>query len=308
MSSPAHVEPLGEQPVDRPAALPATQPFYWSVRRELWEHRAVYIAPLVVAGVVVVGFVIRLASLPQTELAVASLPTAPQASNLERPYAIAAAAIIFCALIVGVFYCLGALNNERRDRTILFWKSLPVSDPTTVLSKAFIPLVALPVVVFAITVVTQLVMLILGSAVLLVNGLDPATIWTHWPMLRMSVGLLYCLVILTLWYAPIYGWLLLVSGWARRMPILWATLPLLGLCLVERIGFNTSHIVSLLVYRLQGFVSEGFGTEVHGKVIDHLAFLTPGRFFGSPGLWLGLIAAVAFLGAAVWLRRYREPG
>src|SRR5258708_2713801 len=243
-------------PVDRSATLSATRPFYWSVRRELWEHRAIYVAPLAASGVVLFGFLLGLHKLASTVRSL-KIPAAMVQNAALAPYAFAAAAMLVTGLIVGVFYCLGALNNERRDRTILFWKSLPVSDLTTVLSKAVIPLVALPMVVFAITVVTQLIMLILGSAVLLVNGLNPATIWTHWPMLKMSVGLMYGLAILTLWYAPIYGWLLLVSGWARRMPILWAALPLLGLCIVEKIGFNTSHIAAFLIYRLQGFVSEG---------------------------------------------------
>ena len=297
-----------EPPVDRPLSLPKTQPFYWSVRRELWEYRSIYIAPLAVAGLVVFGFLFRLATLPLATLATASLPATAQTPNLDRPYAFAAAAIAFCGLIVAAFYCLGALNNERRDRSILFWKSLPVSDLTAVLAKACMPLVALPLVVLAISIATQLVMLILGSGVLLVNGLNPATIWTHWPMIQMSLLLFYALAIGTLWYAPLYGWLLMVSGWARRVPILWAVLPPLGLCVVEKIGFDTTHIASLLIYRLRGFLVEGFAPPAHGTpVIDPLVLLAPGKFLASPGLWLGLIAAAGFLAATVWLRRYREP-
>ena len=337
MTSPTDIEPQA----DRPALLAATQPFYWSVRRELWEHRAIYIAPLAVAALSVIGFVIRLASLPQSVLAAASLPPSAQDSNLDRPYAFAAVAIVFCALIVGVFYCLGALNNERRDRSILFWKSLPVSDLITVLAKAAVPmvvlppivfftvvgaqtimladltavlakasmpLVALPLTAFVISLATQLIMLVLGSAVMLANGIAPSLIWTHWPIVPMTSAMLYSIAILTLWYAPVYGWLLLVSGWARRMPILWAVLPLLGVCIVEKIATNTTHVAALLVYRLQGFVAEGFYVPPHGKqAIDVLTILTPGRFFASPGLWLGLAAAAAFLAGAVWLRRFREP-
>ena len=59
-----------------------------------------------------------------------------------------------------MFYCLDALYGERRDRSILFWKSLPVSDLTTVLSKASIPIVVLPLLTFAVTVATQLIMLL----------------------------------------------------------------------------------------------------------------------------------------------------
>ena len=93
-----------------------------------------------------------------------------------------------------MFYCLDALHGERRDRSILFWKSLPVSDLTTVLSKASIPLVILPLLTFAITVATQLIMLLLSSAVLLASGLSVATLWTQLSLFQMSLMLLYHLV------------------------------------------------------------------------------------------------------------------
>ncbi len=106
-----------------------------------------------------------------------------------------------------MFYCLDALHGERRDRSILFWKSLPVSDLTTVLSKASIPLVVLPLLAFAITVVTQCIMLLLSSAVLLASGLSVATLWTQLSLFQMSLMLLYHLVTVhALWHAPIY-WL-----------------------------------------------------------------------------------------------------
>ncbi len=121
------------------------------------------------------------------------------------------------AFIVGMFYCLDALHGERRDRSILFWKSLPVSDLTTVLSKASIPLVILPLLAFAITVVTQWIMLLLSSLVLAGSGPSAGDAMEQLPLFQMSVMLLYHLVTVhVLWYAPIYAWFLLVSGWARR--------------------------------------------------------------------------------------------
>ena len=90
-----------------------------------------------------------------------------------------------------MFYCLDALHGERRDRSILFWKSLPVSDLTTVLAKASIPLVILPLLTFAITVAMQWIMLLLSSAVLLASGLSVATLWTQLSLFQMSLMLLY---------------------------------------------------------------------------------------------------------------------
>jgi ABC-2 type transport system permease protein len=211
---------------------------------------------------------------------------------------------MFTAFIVAVFYCLDALHGERRDRSILFWKSLPVSDLTTVVSKASIPLAILPLITFAIIVATQLIMLLLGSAVLLISGLSAAP-WI--PLAQMSLVRLYGLLVVSLWYAPIYGWLLLVSGWARRNAFLWAFLSLIAIVVVEKIAFGTSYFASMLKYRLVGGVLEAFTVDPHGGSMIPLTQLDPLGFLSSPGLWIGLVFAAVFLAAAVWLRRYREP-
>jgi ABC-2 type transport system permease protein len=288
-------------------ASPETRPMYWSVRRELWENRSIYIAPLIVAAVVVFGSLISMIHLPQRRRLVLMLNPAQQRAAIETPYAIPAMMIILTAFIVGVFYCLEALHGERRDRSILFWKSLPVSDLTTVLSKASIPLVVLPVVIFAIIVATQLIMVLLGSAVLLMNGL-PATTWTQLPLFQMWSRLLYALIAIALWHAPIYGWLLLVSAWARRAAFLWAFLPFLTINVFERMAFRSSYFESFQRYRLVGWFTQGFVPQAEGGVrIDLLASPDPARFLTTPGLWIGLGAAAILLTAAVELRRYREP-
>ena len=294
-------------PPPPPPSLSAVRPFYWSVRRELWENRSLYVAPLIAAGVVLFAFSISAIHLPEHRLAALALDRATQAVMIALPYDFAAMAIILAGLIVGGFYCLGALHNERRDRSILFWKSLPVSDLTTVLAKASVPLVVLPLILFAVVVATQLIMLALSTVVLLANGVDPATTWSRLPLFEMPPVLLYGVAVLALWYAPIWGWLLMVSGWARRAPFLWAVLPPLALCVVEKIAFNTGNFASLLADRLGGF-GVAFTIRTHGKVpLDPVPGLDPLGFLSTPGLWGGLIFAAAFLAAAVWQRRYRAP-
>jgi len=283
-----------------PAAMPATRPMYWSIRRELWENRSIYIAPLAVAAVALFGFLIATMG-----YALSVTDPALRRAALEGPYSFAMDLIMGTAFIVSVFYSLDALHGERRDRSILFWKSLPVSDLTTVLSKASIPLVILPLLSFAIVVVTQSIMLLLSSVVLMGSGLNVATRWTPSLLLQMSLMLLYHLVTVhVLWYAPIYGWLLLVSGWARRAAFLWATLPWLAICAVEKIAFNTTHFASLLGYRFTGGPEAIAGPD---SILDPMTHLTPGRFLSSPGLWIGLVIAAGFLAAAVRLRRYQGP-
>jgi len=289
------------------ASSSATHPFTWSVRREIWEHRSVYIAPLVVAGLVLFGFLIRIIHMPQTMRMLDSIKPNEQHLALSIPFAIAAVAICITGLIVAFFYCLGALYNERKDRSILFWKSLPVSNMTAVLSKAAIPFLVLPAVLFVTITATHLIMLGLGSAALAASGKDAAMLWSSWPIFKMSLVLIYGLVAATLWYAPIYGWVLLVSSWARSMAILWAVLPPLGLCLAERIALDTGYLSSLLDYRLNGYLHEAFHVDPHKREMgDPLAMLTPAHFLSTPGLWIGIVVAIGFLAGAIWLRRSRE--
>jgi ABC-2 type transport system permease protein len=288
------------------AVLSATRPLYWSVRRELWENRTIYIAPLVAACVFLFGFVIHTILLRKRMHGVWPADPAQLHDLLATSYEIAAGLIMGIAFLVGIFYALDALYGERRDRSILLWKSLPVSDVTTVLAKATVPLLILPVFSFAITVVTQMVMLLLSSVILLGSGLSMATLWTHSSVLSFSLMLLYHIVTVHgLWYAPIYGWLLLVSAWAPRAPFIWAFMPPFVIGGVEKIAFNTSHFFNLLLRRLAG--PEPALPHHSDTVMDVMAALTPWQFFSEPGLWIGLAIAAVCLVGAVRLRRYRGP-
>ena len=254
--------------------------------------------------VVLFGFLVSTIGLPERRRAVLLLDPAKARAAIEMPYNVAAIMLIFTAFIVGVFYCLDALHGERRDRSILFWKSLPVSDLTTLLSKATIPLIVLPLVTLAIIVTTQFVMLLWTSVLLITHGMSPASTWTNFSFFQQSLILLYGLVAIALWHAPIYGWALLVSGWARRATFLWAVVPFLAIGFFEKITFGTSHFASMLKNRLMGFAPEAFAFNGHSIVGPQL---TPMRYLSTPGLWFGLIFAVAFVVAAIRLRRYRGP-
>jgi ABC-2 type transport system permease protein len=274
--------------------LAAARPFYWSIRRELWENRFIYIAPFAAGVLFLVGF------------AISAIRMRLHEEVFWRPeqYELAPALIMGAALIVSVFYCLDALYGERRDRSILFWKSLPVSDATAVLAKLAIPILILPLVSFAITVVTQLLTLMMASAILGGSGIDVADLWTSVSLFRVPLIWLYHLVTVHgLWYAPIYCWLLLVSAWSPRAPFMWAFLPPFVIYGVEKIAFNSSYFLSMMRYRLEG-PGSGMTTE-HQH--DFTATLIPHHFLGTPGLWTGLAVAAVFLYVTVQLRRSRGP-
>jgi ABC-2 type transport system permease protein len=200
------------------------------------------------------------------------------------------------------------LYGERRDRSILFWKSLPVSDLTAVLAKASIPLVVVPLVAWAIAVGAQWIMLVLSSAVLLGNGLSVSALWTQLSFFRMSLLLLYHLVTAhALWPAPVYCWLLLVSGWARRATLLWAALPVIAIAALEAVVFHTWYFATLVGARLIGSAHERNFPSPDIFPTNPMTHITPGQFLSAADLWIGLLVAAAFLAVAVRLRRYQGP-
>ena len=234
----------------------------------------------------------------------ATVDPARKAAVMSERTGFAALLIMAIAFVVGIFYSLDALHGERRDRSILFWKSLPVSDLTTVLSKASIPLVLLPLITIATIFVTQLIMTLLSTLFLLGSGLGAGNQWTSF--LQTSLGMIYHLVTVhVLWHAPIYAWLLLVSAWARRAAFLWATLPLVAIGVLEKIAFNTNHFVHWLGYRLAG--PESFDLAGPTRMSHHLMSADPATFVSAPGLWIGLLLAALLLLATVRLRRYQGP-
>jgi ABC-2 type transport system permease protein len=307
MTSPTNV--LSDFPVAQTAAAPARiselQRFYWSLRCELWENHSIYVAPLAIAALIVAGDLYGMIRLRFTDTS--DFNPEKLRAFLQQPYTFAAILLMGVTILVAVFYSLDALYGERRDRSILFWKSLPVSDTTAVLAKMAIPVVVLPAVTFVVTVVTQALMLLIATLALHGTALSPLAPGNHVPLLSMSGGILFHVVAIHgLWYAPIYAWLLLVSAWARRAPLLWATLPVIAATLFEQIAFHTRYIGQILRYRFSGgpagahFGSSGNAMDAMNHV-DMVAFLT------GPGLWTGLALTAILLIAAIRIRRSQGP-
>ncbi len=288
-----------------PAALAETRPLYWSVRRELWEYRAVYLAPLAAAGVFLLGFLVTVGHQVAKMRGMASMDAMHRYETLASPYDMASGFLMATGMIVGAFYCLGALYNERRDRSILFWKSLPVSDTTAVLAKASVPLIILPLTVWAVTVALQFAMLLVNSVAVAGSGQSVTMLWAQLMPLEIWLMLLYHLVAVhSLWHAPFYAWMLLVSSWAKRAPFLWAVLPVIAIGALERLILNSSYFFRLLGYRVAGDES---AVAVTNWPLDPMTHVTPGHFLLSPGLWSGLIFTAICLALAVRFRRSRSP-
>jgi ABC-2 type transport system permease protein len=285
----------------------APQPFLWTVRREIWENRSVYVAPLAVAAVVLIGFLISLVYVPPGTL-VKGVPDAlRESSDITVRHDAAAIALLLTAQLVSLFYCLDALYGERRDRSILFWKSLPVSDATTVLGKLAVPMIVVPAVTFVVVMALQLVMMAIGSAVMLSHGMDGTAVWTRAPFFQGTLVLIYGLVTLAIWTAPVYAWAMLVSGVARRAPLLWAVFPPVALCIIERLGFGTTVLWDILKRRLTGGFDVAFSAERRPDMMTFIPHIEIGRFVSHPGVWAGIAVAAVLIYAAVRVRRSAEP-
>lgn len=302
------------------------------IRRELWEHRSIAIAPIafglificvnLLAALGAVHVQIDGGSVDIRDM-VDSLNPAKAGALMQIGLVVVAVALNSVMLLVTLFYLLDCLYAERKDRSILFWKSLPVSDAGVVASKVATAAVAIPLVTLAvfmavavtIYLITGLWGLFAGSGMFLAAG--PGAI------LEVTLTHVYALAVQSLWYMPVFGWLLLVSAWSRRAVLLWAVLPVVAINLVEHILFDTNNFAEMLGRRLIGVYPLAFNEEHHVENLvweyegEHanvdlefsdgvLALADPGKFLASPGLWGGLVVAALLIAAAVWVRRYRD--
>lgn len=269
-----------------PAVLSPTRPFYWSVRRELWENRSIYLGPLAVAAAVLLGFLISAVRLPETIRELPSLALAAQYERVAMPFNAAAGLPVVAAFLIGAFYCLDALHGERRDRSILFWKSLPVSDLNTVLSKFAVAMVVVPLGVFVLATVMYPILYAI-AAVGVPNFSYISGGWNTGEWLRAEGSMLAALIATQLWYAPLAAWNMLASVMSRRSPILIAVLPIVVLTVCERVMLHTSHLLVFAAKRMM---------PVSGLV----------EGLQRPSMWIGLAVAAGMLYIVVRLRRYRD--
>jgi ABC-2 type transport system permease protein len=289
------------------------------IRREFWEHRVLWMAPLAVAALLLI------CAVPAHVNPNLSLQDEAQwldSQHRAGVFGVAQWALTVPHFLVMVivlnFYLLDCLNAERKDRSILFWKSLPVSDGATVASKLLVGLVVVPFGVFLVALVTTLLFTAIWNTRAALGHAEAFVLWDTVTWLKVQALMLYGLVVSILWYAPLAAYLLLVSAWARRNVFLWATLPPLLAVIVERIAFGTHFVGGLIQYRTWGIWSAldlplagghatmrvGNGNLVSlSRVFDDLNI---GVLFTNIDLWLGVMVAAAFAFTATRIRRYRD--
>lgn len=316
---------------------PKFNSFYWLLKREFWENRGGFFRAPAIAGSIVAGLYALLGILGSIvghdRIHVNEITSDASSDDLARMVGNVGDGVMLVgiALAVGImavvifFYCLGALFDERKDRSVLFWKSMPVSDTQTVLSKVAWALVLAPLVALCVGVGIGVVMWLVTALTMNVNGLPASmAMFTHSHPLRIIGNVLVALPVQVAWALPSVGWLLLCSAWAQSKPFLWAVLlPALVCTVISMMGILGIDLPHQTIWHVLfqrpvlslvpgSFMSHGgdFGIVIHdGDVRNTLESIPLARSwhaFATLDLWIGVAVGIGFVGAAIYLRRWRE--
>jgi ABC-2 type transport system permease protein len=310
------------------------------VRREFWEHRSLWIAPLVFVGVLLLASAWGTIVTGGNHHQITSAATVDDIHGMseheradlqgaidlpaERKQTIQAVAIVGLTGVIGAFTCIvvffyliDCLYSERRDRSILFWKSLPVSDTQVVLSKLLVGMLVIPLGVILLAWLTQCLMTVImwirfhGTVI---GNMIPAFSFVAWA--KAEAAALSIVFGGVLWYAPIAGYLLVMSAWARRNVFLWVILPPIALPILEYWMLGSTNVAHFLGRRFGGFIKEMNldpnvfkhqpGNVQMPRVDDVFDALSVSGMFTHPEMWIGLLCAAILVALTIRLRRYRD--
>jgi len=318
-----------------------TNTFVWLLKREFWEYRGAFVrTPLIIACVmlslVFFGLVVAQSTAQRHGVTISGIHLDEITSKInpdamEKFYAGFDLGLLSLAFPIGIglffvlfSYATGALYNDRADRSVLFWKSLPISDTQTVLAKVVAASFMAPALAVAGVIFLQIGFLVLMSLYMILNGLNPALLWSPTHLIALWIKLIVLIPFNALWALPSLGWLLLVSSFVRSKPFLWGfMLPFVAGVLVsvfkltQELSLSSSWFWHYVVLRavfsfvpgswinfseLQELRHEG---DVHEVISNLISFDAFGRLLASPNLWIGAVAGVAMIVAAIHFRRQR---
>ncbi len=313
------------------------------IKREYWEHRGGFLwAPVWITGVILVFTVLGILvaeafhshsnihmgfSLDELRNNISTKDWAEAGNALDMAQLMFGGVTSVGVFFVLFFYLLGALYDDRRDRSVLFWKSLPVSDTATVASKVLSAMLLAPVLAFVVATAAYIVFLLIITLWAGVHGLNafPAIFAAH--PLGMLWRLVLTLPVSALWALPSIGWLLFWSAYVRSKPFLWAVMiPLVVLMLNGLFGMlgaphipDNVHLAAILgrllfsIFPGSWIKAEGTGViQAHvSQSLDPnniVAAFDPSNVYGlfaEPNLWIGVVAGLALLAGAIYYRQRR---
>jgi ABC-2 type transport system permease protein len=283
----------------------------WLVRREFWENRAIWMIPAVIGGFMILAALFG-------RIDTMSIPLEVPSHTVAEVFLVAVGATFFAVMsIYSTWYLLDCLYADRKDRSVLFWKSLPISDTTTVLSKLATALIVIPAVYFVAADLATVAMAFIIS--IRASSTVGGALWQAGAWLQLQVLWVYLIVTTALWYLPVAGYLLVVSAWAKRAVMLWSILPPIALILAERWFLGTHALAHEIGVRLLGWVPLAFhvnpaepswvttvvGRDTIQTPASIWSLLNISEFFASPATWIGAGAGAALIVGAIQLRMRR---
>lgn len=295
------------------------------IRREIWEHRSIYVTPAAIAVIVTLGTLAMLlfAGGFAKELDVAIFGAQNLAGDTERKVVLTGFFIgtswlfLFALAILTVFYTLDSLYAERKDKSILFWRSLPITDAETVVSKLLTAIIVIPLVAVIAIIATHMVNLVITSIWVSAKGGDAGhLIWGSVPLLDNWASALLVTLASAIWMSPFIGWFLFVSAFTKRSPLLMAFMPLVVIPLIELI-FVRSTVFFEAVFTRRGMMPLFKGMDMqeffdedrlrfNAEAVSLLSYLDVGQFLRSPSMWAGVLVCGLLTTAAIYVRRYRD--
>ena len=317
--------------------------FKWLLKREFWEHKGGFFWLPIIVGAIMTAFIavslgaallglksgIKINGVDANSLVdiVGVEQKAAFAAHVVAGYAGLMMPMLIAFSICVFFFCLNTLYDERRDRSVLFWKSLPISDASTVLSKVVMALGVAPAITLIVAAVTAMVAGLLICAAAAVAGLNIFGEVLGNPETYLApVQMAAVLPIYALWALPTIGWLLMVSVWARSKPLLWAIgVPLMTGTLLSWIngmfqfGWNMGWFWKNIIGRLLLSVLPGtwLGERSPALAIGEAMRTSSGmseivsqswQLLATPNIWIGVAIGAAMIYAAIRLRGWRDEG
>ena len=321
MSTPTAISPSERAPVAKAwlTANPQLRMFHTLVRREFWEHRALWIAPLAVAALLLLSAMWTHGAM-QIDTSEASEWLDPQIKSIVFALGMWALTIphYLVMMLVLNFYLIDCLYAERKDRSILFWKSLPVSDSVTVASKLFVGCVVVPFGTYVIALVTDVLFAAIWDLRAVIGHAPDLVLWDTTAFVKTQLLMFLGLVISILWYSPFLGVLVFASAWVRRNVLMWVTIVPLLLVIVERLAFRKHYFAELLAYRGDGIWGDlhmesvvigsltGVGRAAIASIPSIYDRVHVAPAFVNIDLWLGVLFTIACAYGAARIRRYRD--
>lgn len=295
------------------------------VKREIWEHRSIWLTPAAIAVIVTLGVLAGLmfASGFAAELDVVIFGAQNMVGDPERTAALTAFFLstswifLVALMILTVFYCLDSLYAERKDKSILFWRSLPVTDAETVISKLITAIIVIPAVAVIGIIGTHIVNLVIASIWVSMKGGDGGML--IWGSVSFIDNWLAAFIVVwagAIWMSPFIGWFLLVSAYTKRSPLLMAFMPLILIGLLEGIILRSHVFAENVLARGDGLpifrtldIERFFETEewrVGEGASNLLTHLDVVQFLTSPAMWAGVLVCALLSTGAIYVRRFRD--